>query len=494
MHPVLGCVARSRPRSRAWPTSTRSSCGPRRRPTALLAPDAGWPPQVEELRGRVLVAADDVAAADGARDPAAWLAHHARLDGVEARASLRLARAADRWAGSSARALRDGEHHPRPGRGDRPARSTRCRCEVDDQIRRPRRGAAGRGGGQVRPPQRSRVLGRRVLDVVSPPVGEEHERRLLEREEARAARATYLTTRCNGDGTTDLRVRVSDSLAQRLLTYLEAFTSSRDGRGVTAVPTPNGSAPPSAPSSRAVDPRRLPLHGGDATTRAVDRRPGDPAHRAGHGCWSVTSRSPPGRRDGSPATPPILPAVLGGDSELLDLGRASRLFRPPQRKALALQFPTCAADGCDVPAAWCEAHHAGRPWVSGGTHRSRRGDAAVLASITIAPTIRGYHLVAPSRRRALASGGGRQTARRPAELGRAQMARLAMVPLGRADILGARTDRRPSHKETGCATTQKAGVPGDVPAGGRWPRATAAIALTATGTTYALARGLGPAR
>ena len=36
--------------------------------------------RLEELRMRVLAAADDVAAAEGARDAAAWLAHHGRRD------------------------------------------------------------------------------------------------------------------------------------------------------------------------------------------------------------------------------------------------------------------------------------------------------------------------------------------------------------------------------------------------------------------------------
>jgi hypothetical protein len=62
----------------------------------------------------------------------------------------------------------------------------------------------------------------------------------------------------------------------------------------------------------------------------------------------------------------IVPAVLGGRSEVLDLGRARRLFSPPQRKALALRHPTCQAKGCRVPAAWTEAHHAGDPWSQGG--------------------------------------------------------------------------------------------------------------------------------
>jgi len=58
----------------------------------------------------------------------------------------------------------------------------------------------------------------------------------------------------------------------------------------------------------------------------------------------------------------ILPAELGGHSEVLDLGRTRRLFSPAQRKALAIRDRTCRAEGCDIPAAWCEAHHAAKPW------------------------------------------------------------------------------------------------------------------------------------
>jgi hypothetical protein len=50
----------------------------------------------------------------------------------------------------------------------------------------------------------------------------------------------------------------------------------------------------------------------------------------------------------------ILPAVLDGESQPLDLGRAKRLFSPAQRKALAIRDRECRAEGCDIPAAWCE--------------------------------------------------------------------------------------------------------------------------------------------
>ena len=62
----------------------------------------------------------------------------------------------------------------------------------------------------------------------------------------------------------------------------------------------------------------------------------------------------------------IVPAVLGGASEVLDLGRSRRLHSPAQRRALKLRDRTCRAEGCDIPAAWCEAHHAGQPWSRGG--------------------------------------------------------------------------------------------------------------------------------
>ena len=62
----------------------------------------------------------------------------------------------------------------------------------------------------------------------------------------------------------------------------------------------------------------------------------------------------------------IVPAVLGGKSEVLDLGRTSRLFKPAQRKAMIIRDRECRAEGCTIPAAWCEAHHWGRPWARGG--------------------------------------------------------------------------------------------------------------------------------
>ena len=61
----------------------------------------------------------------------------------------------------------------------------------------------------------------------------------------------------------------------------------------------------------------------------------------------------------------IQAAVTGKHGETLYLGRSQRLFSSKQKTALALTYRTCAVGNCDIPAAWCEAHHV-KPWSQGG--------------------------------------------------------------------------------------------------------------------------------
>lgn len=41
--------------------------------------------------------------------------------------------------------------------------------------------------------------------------------------------------------------------------------------------------------------------------------------------------------------------ITRGESEVLDLGRSTRVFTPAQRKALAIRDGGCSVDGCDRP-------------------------------------------------------------------------------------------------------------------------------------------------
>lgn len=61
----------------------------------------------------------------------------------------------------------------------------------------------------------------------------------------------------------------------------------------------------------------------------------------------------------------IVPVVLGGESEVLDVGRARRLATSAQRSALRAVYRTCAIDGCDAHFDRCHVHHL-HEWEEGG--------------------------------------------------------------------------------------------------------------------------------
>jgi hypothetical protein len=61
----------------------------------------------------------------------------------------------------------------------------------------------------------------------------------------------------------------------------------------------------------------------------------------------------------------IIPVVLGGESEPLDVGRAMRTVPLSLRRALVARDRGCAFPGCDRPPGLCQAHHC-RHWADGG--------------------------------------------------------------------------------------------------------------------------------
>jgi hypothetical protein len=61
----------------------------------------------------------------------------------------------------------------------------------------------------------------------------------------------------------------------------------------------------------------------------------------------------------------IIPVVLGGDSEPLDVGTTSRLFTEAQRRALAIRDGGCVWTNCGAPPGWCEVAHL-TPWSQNG--------------------------------------------------------------------------------------------------------------------------------
>lgn len=71
----------------------------------------------------------------------------------------------------------------------------------------------------------------------------------------------------------------------------------------------------------------------------------------------------------------LVPVVLGGDSEPLDVGRVHRLATPAIRVAVSLRDRHCTFPGCDRPPGWCRVHHV-LPWFEGG--RTSVANSALL--------------------------------------------------------------------------------------------------------------------
>lgn len=61
----------------------------------------------------------------------------------------------------------------------------------------------------------------------------------------------------------------------------------------------------------------------------------------------------------------LAPVVLGGASEILDVGRDHRLITPQLRRALSGRDGSCQFPGCQTADEQCEAHHI-QPWWAGG--------------------------------------------------------------------------------------------------------------------------------
>ena len=229
-------------------------------------------------------------------------------------------------------------------------------------------------------PRDLKILGRRVLEVLAPEVAEEHEAQLLAREEQEAWDRASITHRRLGDGRSRAVVTLPDAAMDRWLTQLHAFTSPRrEGQVPPAerLPYPRKLAHAFTALLERIPEHWLPQHGGTTTTVVVTIDQAKlTADLAAAGLTTGTRiTASEARRLACGAG--ILPTVLDGRSQPLDLGRTQRLFTPAQRKAPAIRDRHCRAESCDVPAAWTEAHHL-QPWAGGG--RTNLADGVLLCS------------------------------------------------------------------------------------------------------------------
>src|SRR4051794_29380144 len=267
-HPVLEAVALVR-----GALSGVAEVDPAYLAPAYLGPDcqrlaltglAAARAQLDELTLRVMAAAAAVADTDAARDVAAWQVAHNHHDIRTAKAEQRLAEALDRRYDAVRSAMTQGRVHL-----DQAHAIVTALDDLPDDLDTPVRAHAEAVLVDLatrHTPRELRRLGQRVLEAAAPDQAEQILARQLQAEEAQARRRTKLTMRQLGDGTTRITATVPTATAVRLKTYLDAFTSPRQGdqRGVGPYPRILGTAFCSLVER--MDPAQLPQHGGRATT------------------------------------------------------------------------------------------------------------------------------------------------------------------------------------------------------------------------------------
>ncbi|WP_165872923.1 HNH endonuclease signature motif containing protein [Nocardioides jejuensis] len=339
--------------------------------------------KVEGLLVDALSVAGDVADEHGSRSAGAWLAAVLHDDGAVTGRMQRLAGDVCRHP-ELRTALRSGRMSVR--HAEVIVRAVDAfGPDVPSAVRDEAVGHLIERAGEFAPAELRR-LGDGILAVIDPASYDDAERAKLEAELARARAATRLTLRSAGDGVTRVSGVLPDSVAARLRIYLESFSSPRHDAATGAGEAPSRYLDPVtgrrlthervlgeafAAMLECMDVDRLPIHGGDATQVVVtidwkDLLAGTGVAMAGDEAIPVGEV----RRLACQAG--VLPAVLGGRSEVLDLGRSRRLFSKAQRRAMGLRQHTCAFNGCDVPGRWCEAHHLD-PWSAGGKTDLARG-------------------------------------------------------------------------------------------------------------------------
>jgi hypothetical protein len=227
-------------------------------------------------------------------------------------------------------------------------------------------------------PRELRFLGRRILEYRAPDVAEEAERRVLEAEERNAAASASFVMHPDGHGSMLGRFKIPVPAGEILAKHLNAIAAPKHQAAVPVVEE----VAQQQPRDRVSRPLKL----GAAFVEYLETRPDRGMPRAGGvpativvtmtlesllgGEQAATLDSgerisaAEARRLGCQAG--IIPAVLGGRSQPLDVGRKKRFHTEAQRIAIGLRDRGCCVEGCDWPPAMCHIHHAETSWDNGG--------------------------------------------------------------------------------------------------------------------------------
>ncbi|MBG6068213.1 HNH endonuclease signature motif containing protein [Micromonospora ureilytica] len=214
-------------------------------------------------------------------------------------------------------------------------------------------------------PTHLRKLGTRILDHVAPDIADAAAQAALDAEARRATRDRHLTLSEQTDG----RLRLTGTL--------DAETASLLRAAIDPLSAPSGPDDQRSAAQRRHDAladlcrltlrtTELPEHGGDPAQIVVTTSYDGLTRQLSSGALDTGLGLTPEAVRLLACDATLLPAVLGGAGQVLDVGRQRRLITGPLRRALVLRDRGCAFPGCDRPPRWCHAHHI-HHWADGGT-------------------------------------------------------------------------------------------------------------------------------
>lgn len=344
----------------------------------LLVGLTGLEAQAAALRMELLVEADrrDVAARDGLANTDAWAARLTGTTRAVMAGGLMFARLLRERYEITRRSFATGRINEKQMKVIVRAAQKMPADVTDEQRVQAEAGLVAKAEAGMAA-DRLRHAARRMLEVVDRELADKCESEQLEADEKRAELETWLTMHDNGDGTFSGKFTIPELHGHLFRAALERLSSprrlSRNKAGEAVV---DDTLPGMGPGLNFTE--RL----GSAFCELLEHLPTD-AHGP-VGATVLVTMSLQHLRDGLAAAhldtglnvspgatrrlacgAGIVPAVLGGRSEPLDLGREMRLANAAIRRALSMRYDTCAAEGCDRPFAWCEIHHP-EPWAAGG--------------------------------------------------------------------------------------------------------------------------------
>jgi hypothetical protein len=210
-------------------------------------------------------------------------------------------------------------------------------------------------------PATFRKAAARILTHVAPEAADEADRRAAERDEKRAQRTRAFTLTNNGDG----RFRVTGWLDAEAAAIVNAALDPLCKPDLERTAAQRRADALVEVCRLALRTEQLPDNGGDRPQVVVTVPYDVVRHELGVGQLDTGEALSPQQVRRLACDARILPVVLGGQGQILDVGQQRRLFTGPLRRALVARDGGCAFPGCDRPPQWCDGHHI-RHWTDGG--------------------------------------------------------------------------------------------------------------------------------